>query len=171
MRTRVLNSILYKAITDLLSSPEVNYEVYSYSVDISRVGITVPVCLQSCHNSLSLIVMFGWTMTALITCRSGTRLGSTSAWTEIFNDILVMQGSFIKLVLVLCTFYPSQHCMEGAKMQSPSILSFSNIARVSHQVSLPADFSSCRVYWKTSGVSERDDQIQQALDKSSPRIR
>nr|XP_046195688.1 putative ribosome-binding factor A, mitochondrial [Oncorhynchus gorbuscha] len=74
MRTRVLNSILYKAITDLLSSPEVNYEVYSYSVDISR-------------------------------------------------------------------------------------------------VSLPADFSSCRVYWKTSGVSERDDQIQQALDKSSPRIR
>ncbi|XP_029502334.1 putative ribosome-binding factor A, mitochondrial [Oncorhynchus nerka] len=74
MRTRVLNSILYKAITDLLSSPEVNYEVYNYSVDISR-------------------------------------------------------------------------------------------------VSLPADFSSCRVYWKTSGVSERDDQIQQALDKSSPRIR
>nr|XP_023996837.1 putative ribosome-binding factor A, mitochondrial [Salvelinus alpinus] len=74
MRTRILNSILYKAITDLLSSPEVNYEVYNYSVDISR-------------------------------------------------------------------------------------------------VSLPADFSSCRVYWKTSGVSERDDQIQQALDKSSPRIR
>ncbi|XP_035622202.2 putative ribosome-binding factor A, mitochondrial isoform X1 [Oncorhynchus keta] len=74
MRTRVLNSILYKAITDLLSSPEVNYEVYNYSVDISR-------------------------------------------------------------------------------------------------VSLPADFSSCRVYWKTSGMSERDDQIQQALDKSSPRIR
>ncbi|KAK6327125.1 hypothetical protein J4Q44_G00027700 [Coregonus suidteri] len=74
MRTRVLNSILYKAITDLLSSPEVNSEVYNYSVDISR-------------------------------------------------------------------------------------------------VSLPADFSSCRVYWKTSGVSERDDQIQQALDKSSPRIR
>ncbi|XP_064817337.1 putative ribosome-binding factor A, mitochondrial isoform X2 [Oncorhynchus masou masou] len=74
MRTRVLNSILYKAITDLLSSPEVNYEVYNYSVDISR-------------------------------------------------------------------------------------------------VSLPADFSSCRVYWKTSGVSEKDDQIQQALDKSSPRIR
>ncbi|CAB1321298.1 unnamed protein product [Coregonus sp. 'balchen'] len=41
----------------------------------------------------------------------------------------------------------------------------------SPEVSLPADFSSCRVYWKTSGVSERDDQIQQALDKSSPRIR
>lgn len=40
MRTRVLNSILYKAITDLLSSPEVNNEVYNYSVDISRVGIT-----------------------------------------------------------------------------------------------------------------------------------
>ncbi|KAJ8013245.1 hypothetical protein DPEC_G00051260 [Dallia pectoralis] len=74
MRIRILNSILYKAISDLLNSPEVNSEIYKYSVEISR-------------------------------------------------------------------------------------------------VSLPADFSSCRVYWKTSGVSEKDGQIQQALDISAPRIR
>ncbi|KAL0963530.1 hypothetical protein UPYG_G00307620 [Umbra pygmaea] len=74
MRSRILNSILYKAVADLLSSPDVSSEVCNYSVEITR-------------------------------------------------------------------------------------------------VSLSADFSSCRVYWKTSGVSELDNQIQQALDKSSSRIR
>ncbi|XP_010878772.4 putative ribosome-binding factor A, mitochondrial [Esox lucius] len=74
MRIRILNSILYKAITDLLTSPEVNAEIYNYGVEISR-------------------------------------------------------------------------------------------------VSLSADFSCCRVHWKTSGVSEQDGQIQQALDRSGPRIR
>ncbi|KAI1885739.1 hypothetical protein AGOR_G00206910 [Albula goreensis] len=39
------------------------------------------------------------------------------------------------------------------------------------KVSLPPDFSNCRVYWKTSGTSERDSLIQQVLDKSAPRIR
>lgn len=39
------------------------------------------------------------------------------------------------------------------------------------KVSLPADFSNCRVYWKTSGTSERDSLIQQVLDKSAPRLR
>ncbi|XP_041102578.1 putative ribosome-binding factor A, mitochondrial [Polyodon spathula] len=39
------------------------------------------------------------------------------------------------------------------------------------KVSLPLDFSSCRVYWKISGKSERDDLIQQVLEKSAPRIR
>lgn len=39
------------------------------------------------------------------------------------------------------------------------------------KVSLPDDFSNCRVYWKTSGTSERDSLIQQVLDKSAPRLR
>ncbi|KAK1173375.1 putative ribosome-binding factor A, mitochondrial [Acipenser oxyrinchus oxyrinchus] len=39
------------------------------------------------------------------------------------------------------------------------------------KVSLPLDFSSCRVYWKISGKSEKDDLIQQVLEKSAPRIR
>ncbi|RXM29983.1 putative ribosome-binding factor A, mitochondrial [Acipenser ruthenus] len=40
-----------------------------------------------------------------------------------------------------------------------------------YEVSLPLDFSSCRVYWKISGKSEKDDLIQQVLEKSAPRIR
>ncbi|MBN3295334.1 RBFA factor, partial [Amia calva] len=39
------------------------------------------------------------------------------------------------------------------------------------KVSLPLDFSCCRVYWKTSGTSEKDDLIQQGLNKCAPRIR
>lgn len=39
------------------------------------------------------------------------------------------------------------------------------------KVSLAPDFSACRIYWKTSGTSERDDEIQQLLDKNGPRIR
>ncbi|KAJ8415786.1 hypothetical protein AAFF_G00403430 [Aldrovandia affinis] len=39
------------------------------------------------------------------------------------------------------------------------------------KVSLPPDFSNCRVYWKTSGTPERDSLIQQVLDKSAPRLR
>ncbi|XP_076826319.1 putative ribosome-binding factor A, mitochondrial [Brachyhypopomus gauderio] len=39
------------------------------------------------------------------------------------------------------------------------------------KVSLSADFSACRVYWKTSWTSEQDGKIQQVLDKSAPRIR
>ncbi|XP_065101703.2 putative ribosome-binding factor A, mitochondrial [Paramisgurnus dabryanus] len=39
------------------------------------------------------------------------------------------------------------------------------------KVSLPPDFSSCRIYWKTSLSAEQDRQIQQALDKCAPRIR
>ncbi|XP_056617970.1 putative ribosome-binding factor A, mitochondrial [Triplophysa dalaica] len=39
------------------------------------------------------------------------------------------------------------------------------------KVSLPPDFSSCRIYWKTSLSAEQDSQIQHALDKCAPRIR
>ncbi|KAI7806256.1 putative ribosome-binding factor A [Triplophysa rosa] len=39
------------------------------------------------------------------------------------------------------------------------------------KVSLPPDFSSCRIYWKTSLSAEQDGQIQHALDKCAPRIR
>ncbi|KAG7469765.1 hypothetical protein MATL_G00132300 [Megalops atlanticus] len=74
LRTRILNTILFKAISDLLNSHEISEEVYNLSVELSK-------------------------------------------------------------------------------------------------VSLPADYSSCRVYWKTSGTSEGDSRIQQALDKSASRIR
>ncbi|XP_062321560.1 putative ribosome-binding factor A, mitochondrial isoform X2 [Osmerus eperlanus] len=73
-RTRILNSVLYKAISELLTSPELNSKVINYGVEISK-------------------------------------------------------------------------------------------------VSMSPDFSSCRVYWKISGVSEQDDVIQMALERSSPRIR
>ncbi|XP_030638617.1 putative ribosome-binding factor A, mitochondrial [Chanos chanos] len=73
-RVRVLNSILHKAVADMLSSHEVNSEIPAYGVEISR-------------------------------------------------------------------------------------------------VSLCPDFSACRIYWKTSWSAERDNQIQQALDKCGPRIR
>ncbi|KAG7335677.1 hypothetical protein KOW79_000370 [Hemibagrus wyckioides] len=39
------------------------------------------------------------------------------------------------------------------------------------KVSLLADYSVCRIYWKTSLSSDRDGQIQQVLDKCAPRIR
>ncbi|XP_061117483.1 putative ribosome-binding factor A, mitochondrial isoform X2 [Conger conger] len=39
------------------------------------------------------------------------------------------------------------------------------------KVSLPSDFSNCRIYWKTSGTFETDCQIQQLLDKCAPRLR
>ncbi|KAJ8354341.1 hypothetical protein SKAU_G00219080 [Synaphobranchus kaupii] len=74
MRMRVLNTILFKAISDFLSSHEVSAEVYNLNVEISK-------------------------------------------------------------------------------------------------VSLPADFSNCRVYWKTSGTSERDSLIQEVLDKSALPLR
>ncbi|KAM4614863.1 putative ribosome-binding factor A, mitochondrial [Polymixia lowei] len=39
------------------------------------------------------------------------------------------------------------------------------------KVSLAPDFSSCCVFWKSSGESERDQLIQKVLDKNSPLIR
>ncbi|XP_063055503.1 putative ribosome-binding factor A, mitochondrial [Engraulis encrasicolus] len=39
------------------------------------------------------------------------------------------------------------------------------------KVSLAPDHSACRVYWKTGGTSEKDEYIQQVLDKSGRRIR
>ncbi|XP_060777310.1 putative ribosome-binding factor A, mitochondrial isoform X2 [Neoarius graeffei] len=39
------------------------------------------------------------------------------------------------------------------------------------QVSLLADYTVCRIYWKTSLSSDQDSQIQQILDKCAPRIR
>ncbi|XP_071376312.1 putative ribosome-binding factor A, mitochondrial isoform X1 [Centroberyx affinis] len=39
------------------------------------------------------------------------------------------------------------------------------------KVSLAPDFSSCRVYWKSSGESKRDHLIQKTLDRNSPQIR
>ncbi|TSL82464.1 putative ribosome-binding factor A, mitochondrial [Bagarius yarrelli] len=39
------------------------------------------------------------------------------------------------------------------------------------KVSLLADYSVCRIYWKTSLSSDGDSQIQQILDKCAPRIR
>lgn len=74
MRTQILNSVLFKAISELLTSPELNSEAINYNVEISR-------------------------------------------------------------------------------------------------VSMSPDFSSCRVYWKIRGVSEQDEVIQAALERSSPRIR
>ncbi|KAL7874980.1 hypothetical protein SRHO_G00059500 [Serrasalmus rhombeus] len=73
-RVRTLNIIVYKAVSDLLASHEVNAEIPSYSVEITKVSIT-------------------------------------------------------------------------------------------------ADFSSCRIYWKTSWSADGDIQIQHALDRSAPRIR
>ncbi|XP_056123633.1 putative ribosome-binding factor A, mitochondrial [Rhinichthys klamathensis goyatoka] len=74
VRVRTLNNIIYKAVTDLLSSYEVNSEISAYNIQISK-------------------------------------------------------------------------------------------------VSLPPDFSACRIYWKTSLSAEQDSHIQQALDKCAPRIR
>ncbi|XP_060777309.1 putative ribosome-binding factor A, mitochondrial isoform X1 [Neoarius graeffei] len=39
------------------------------------------------------------------------------------------------------------------------------------KVSLLADYTVCRIYWKTSLSSDQDSQIQQILDKCAPRIR
>ncbi|XP_051720328.1 putative ribosome-binding factor A, mitochondrial [Ctenopharyngodon idella] len=39
------------------------------------------------------------------------------------------------------------------------------------KVSIPPDFSACRIYWKTSLSAEQDSHIQLALDKCAPRIR
>ncbi|KAL4616891.1 putative ribosome-binding factor A, mitochondrial [Arapaima gigas] len=39
------------------------------------------------------------------------------------------------------------------------------------KVRLAGDYSSCRVYWRTSGSHEKDAEIQQVLDRSSSRIR
>ncbi|KAI5105785.1 putative ribosome-binding factor A, mitochondrial [Silurus meridionalis] len=39
------------------------------------------------------------------------------------------------------------------------------------KVSLLADHTACRIYWKTSLSSNRDAQIQKLLDKCAPRIR
>uniref|UniRef100_A0A8D2CWR6 Ribosome binding factor A n=1 Tax=Sciurus vulgaris TaxID=55149 RepID=A0A8D2CWR6_SCIVU len=40
VRLRALNGLLYKALTDLLSSPEVSQEVYNLNVEISKVSLT-----------------------------------------------------------------------------------------------------------------------------------
>ncbi|XP_062847086.1 putative ribosome-binding factor A, mitochondrial [Trichomycterus rosablanca] len=74
LRVRTLNTVLYKAVSDLLSSHEVNAEIPKYNVEITKVSVMV-------------------------------------------------------------------------------------------------DYSACRIYWKTSLSSDRDIQIQQALDKGAPRIR
>ncbi|KAG2464801.1 putative ribosome-binding factor A, mitochondrial [Polypterus senegalus] len=39
------------------------------------------------------------------------------------------------------------------------------------KVSLTSDFSCCRVYWKISGLENKDQEIEDALKKSAPRIR
>ncbi|KAJ3597570.1 hypothetical protein NHX12_001093 [Muraenolepis orangiensis] len=39
------------------------------------------------------------------------------------------------------------------------------------KVSLARDFSSCRVFWKTSGDAKRDDLIQKTLEKNAAHIR
>ncbi|XP_078097824.1 putative ribosome-binding factor A, mitochondrial isoform X2 [Mustelus asterias] len=39
------------------------------------------------------------------------------------------------------------------------------------KVLLAVDFSACRAYWVTSGSKEKDDCIQQVLEKYSPRVR
>ncbi|XP_048881844.1 putative ribosome-binding factor A, mitochondrial [Brienomyrus brachyistius] len=39
------------------------------------------------------------------------------------------------------------------------------------KVSLAGDYSSCRIYWRTSGTHEKDSQIQRTLDRCAPRIR
>ncbi|XP_067913447.1 putative ribosome-binding factor A, mitochondrial isoform X1 [Heterodontus francisci] len=73
-RMRTLNNVLYKAITELLNSNEVNPEVYDHKVELSKVMLTV-------------------------------------------------------------------------------------------------DFSACRAYWVASGSVEKDDHVQQVLEKYSPRVR
>lgn len=40
VRLRVLNGVLYKALTDLLSTPEVSQEVYDLNVELSKVSLT-----------------------------------------------------------------------------------------------------------------------------------
>ncbi|KFO19488.1 putative ribosome-binding factor A, mitochondrial [Fukomys damarensis] len=40
VRLRALNGLLYKALTDLLSTPEVNQEVYDLNVELSKVSLT-----------------------------------------------------------------------------------------------------------------------------------
>lgn len=39
------------------------------------------------------------------------------------------------------------------------------------KVSIPVDFSACRVYWKTCGTAEQDDYAQEVLQRSAPRMR
>uniref|UniRef100_UPI00398F6FCE putative ribosome-binding factor A, mitochondrial n=1 Tax=Pristiophorus japonicus TaxID=55135 RepID=UPI00398F6FCE len=39
------------------------------------------------------------------------------------------------------------------------------------KVVLTVDFSACRAYWVPSGLVEKDDHIQQVLEKYSPRVR
>uniref|UniRef100_A0A4W3IIN5 Ribosome binding factor A n=1 Tax=Callorhinchus milii TaxID=7868 RepID=A0A4W3IIN5_CALMI len=39
------------------------------------------------------------------------------------------------------------------------------------KVLLTSDFSACRVYWITSGVADKDDHIQQVLERNAARIR
>ncbi|XP_067857775.1 putative ribosome-binding factor A, mitochondrial [Heptranchias perlo] len=39
------------------------------------------------------------------------------------------------------------------------------------KVLLTVDFSACRAYWMASGLLEKDDHIQQVLQKYSPRVR
>ncbi|CAL8289118.1 unnamed protein product [Merluccius merluccius] len=41
----------------------------------------------------------------------------------------------------------------------------------SAQVSLARDFSSCRVFWKTSRDAQRDELIQKTLERNAPHIR
>ncbi|KAL2777910.1 putative ribosome-binding factor A, mitochondrial isoform 2 precursor, partial [Daubentonia madagascariensis] len=40
VRLRALNGLLYKALTDLLCTPEVSQEVYDLSVELSKVSLT-----------------------------------------------------------------------------------------------------------------------------------
>ncbi|KAG3293667.1 ribosome binding factor A (putative), transcript variant X1 [Ictidomys tridecemlineatus] len=40
VRLRALNGLLYKALTDLLSTPEVSQEVYNLNVELSKVSLT-----------------------------------------------------------------------------------------------------------------------------------
>ncbi|XP_028836110.1 putative ribosome-binding factor A, mitochondrial [Denticeps clupeoides] len=43
-RIRVLNSVLFKAVADLLSSPEVGPEIPSFSLELSRVSLAADFC-------------------------------------------------------------------------------------------------------------------------------
>jgi len=47
VRVRTLNNIIYKAVTDLLSSYEVNSEISAYNVQISKVGCVLPSNLRA----------------------------------------------------------------------------------------------------------------------------
>lgn len=47
VRLRALNGLLYKALTDLLSTPEVSQETYDLNVELCKVGGVVG---QSCLN-------------------------------------------------------------------------------------------------------------------------